>query len=55
MNLVSCGGCGVVLDKDELSFPDEEDWNESNSAWDGYTYVAFVLCPVCNHRIMESS
>lgn len=52
MNLVSCDGCGVVLDADKLKFP-EDVYEEggsvdlSKAAWNGDRFVAFVACPVC--------
>jgi hypothetical protein len=61
MNLVSCGKCGVVLDKDRLLFQDpyhdDGSWDESSGAmafWDGEEHwTSVVSCPVCNGPIPE--
>jgi len=60
MNLVSCDECGVVLDKDKLSFPlrfyDENNEVDSNKAeWDSGNreFVAVVKCPVCQSNVRE--
>ena len=57
MNLTSCDGCGVVLDKNRLYFPDEiyteEGVDESKGMYNGREYVPFVECPVCDHKIPE--
>jgi len=52
MNLKSCNGCGVVLDKDKLQFPTElydRDMgvDEKRAIWNGDAWVAVVPCPVC--------
>jgi len=60
MNLVSCEGCGVVLDKSKLKFPDEIE-NEDGSidvtraAWNGYRHTPFVNCPVCGEQVLSRS
>ena len=57
MNLTSCNGCGVVLDKDKLSWPDDL-WGDDGSIdqesaeWNGDTWVAFTECPVCRAHIL---
>jgi len=55
MKLISCSGCGVVLDMDKIVFPDvfdeNGDYNEGCSEWDGEKYVAIIHCPVCDHII----
>ncbi len=59
MNLTSCGGCGVVLDKDKLIFPDTYDDDGSvideASEWSGREgdFIAVVPCPVCKTNIRE--
>ena len=58
MNLISCGGCGVVLDKDKLGFPKDirdEDGAiiDGTAEYDGDEYVAVVPCPVCKTNIRE--
>ena len=55
MNIISCGTCGVLLDKNKLKFPEisyDEDASES-TMWNGYEWVAKVLCPVCGADIPE--
>ena len=58
MNLISCNECGVVLDKNKLSFPDVEDdgspIDNTKAAWDGRSIVAKVDCPVCKSDVLES-
>lgn len=58
MNLISCGNCGVVLDKDKLKLPDADDiYLEDGSVdvekaiWNGRDYVPFFKCPVCTDAI----
>lgn len=57
MKLISCTGCGVVLDQDKLIFPDifDEDYNriEGNSEWDGNDFIPIIQCPTCKHNIKE--
>jgi hypothetical protein len=58
MNITSCDGCGVVLDKDNLGFPDDiRDYEgvvyEDKAVWDGESWVAIVPCPVCKNPIKE--
>lgn len=60
MNLISCNECGVVLDKENLHFPDTHDYDSQeliteNVEWDSYKcdYVAVVKCPVCGSTIKE--
>ena len=60
MNLKSCNGCGVVLDKDKLQFPTElydRDMgvDEKRAIWNGDAWVAVVPCPVCASPILESA
>jgi hypothetical protein len=63
MNLTSCGNCGVVLDKNKLSFPCEDDlWNEDGSVntekaeWHDplEAFVAAVPCPVCRELVPDA-
>lgn len=58
MNLISCGGCGVVLDKDKLDFSydpyatDEGiDMDRVHYTRDGY--ILKVPCPVCKGNILD--
>ena len=57
MNLISCGMCCVVLDKDKLIFPYiwEEDGTliDCDAEWDGDEYVSVIPCPVCKSNIRE--
>lgn len=59
MKLISCDGCGVVLDADKLWFPRElykEDGtiDATKAEWGGNEWVAKVQCPVCQGTILES-
>lgn len=58
MNLINCTKCGVVLNKNDLNFP-EDIWDDgsiddSKGKWDGRDFVPFVECPVCKGHILES-
>ena len=57
MNLVSCASCGVVLDKNKISFPDIDCLYLSgdcrDAAWNGRDWTAKVPCPVCRGDILE--
>ena len=56
MDIYSCDKCGVVLDRDKLSFCalQEDDGTISEFAiYDGYHYVASASCPICNERVPE--
>ena len=58
MNLISCNGCGVVLDKNRLHFMDtdyidENGDNDSNRIWDGGDFVSTIPCPVCKEPVRE--
>ena len=58
MNLVSCGDCGVVIDKDKILFPhclvkEDGSINQDSATWDGDDYVAYIPCPVCSGTITE--
>jgi hypothetical protein len=60
MNLVSCESCGVVLDKDRLSFAydlygDDGCIREDKALYLNGTYVAFVPCPVCEEAVPETT
>jgi hypothetical protein len=58
MNLISCSNCAVVMDADNLAFPENVN-NEDGSidakkaTWDGDDYVPFVNCPVCNNEVTQ--
>jgi hypothetical protein len=62
MNLISCDGCGVVLDKDKLSFQRADELfdedgvvNENIAGWSSASddYVPKVQCPVCQADILN--
>lgn len=62
MNLISCNGCGVVLDKNKLEFPSEDevyDYGGSiNLSVAGYChdqkgYFTKIQCPVCEEDIFN--
>lgn len=57
MNLISCDRCGIVFNKDKLSFPPththDQDFIEENSYWIGDRYVSKIACPVCGGDIVE--
>ena len=58
MNLISCEACGVVLDADNLEFPEDiEDENGSidinKAIWNGWDYIPTTPCPVCKEQIPE--
>lgn len=55
MNLISCGGCGVVLDLNKLKVedPNNEDGtvDTDKAVWDGETWVPKAACPVCGEDL----
>ena len=60
IELVFCKSCGVVLNKQVLTFPeiwDDEDGSiiPGTAVWDGYLerFVAVTPCPVCKEPIQE--
>jgi len=57
MDLLYCDGCGVVLCKWALMFPDIYDDDgeviNDNCIWNGEEYIAIVSCPVCAATIRE--
>ena len=64
MNLVSCEQCRVVLDKNNLEFPDLSMNHNTGELIisedclydeDLCTYVVFANCPVCRNKIKEGS
>jgi len=59
MELISCKACGVVLDKQSLSFPEiwdaEGDLIQEYAIWDGDSHVAVVPCPVCKTIIRKDA
>lgn len=59
MNLISCDGCGVVLDKNKIIFPlsgYDEDYgiDDSKAAYncDTSAYHVYEPCPVCGYKIL---
>ena len=58
MNLISCKNCGVVLDADQIIFPEAYDLEgnaNENSEWNGQNYISTVDCPVCKAKIRKPS
>ena len=58
MNITSCTNCGVVLDKDQLSFSNDIQRadgtiNEDVAILQNGSWVAFVPCPVCNNEVFD--
>ena len=58
MNLTSCEGCGVVLDKGQLYFPhdlwgDDGQIREDLSAYVNGKYYLKLPCPVCGEDIVD--
>jgi hypothetical protein len=60
MNLISCNGCAVVLDKDKLKFPKdvflEDDsidprYGQYNQDT-GYMEV-YIPCPICGEEVFN--
>lgn len=60
MNFISCGCCGVILDKDRLHEPYNykatadgcgEEIDEKNAAWDGESWAITITFPACDNRI----
>lgn len=55
MNLLSCDGCGIVMDLDKIPIPDihnEDDvgYNTEVAMYTGERYVPGIKCPVCQTR-----
>lgn len=60
MNLVSCDGCGIILNKNKLQFPKiienpDGSIDVTMADWTGYDYVPFIICPVCSEHILENN
>ena len=61
MKLISCDGCGVVLDAEKMHFPYDRMFDDngqvkpSRAVWDKQkqTYVPFMPCPVCSTNITD--
>lgn len=59
MNLISCNNCGVVLDKDKLDFPSDEEIEfdrqngKDTSVWSGDRYIKTMPCLVCKEPVQE--
>jgi hypothetical protein len=57
MHLISCNGCGTLLDGNKLNWPKIESADglieaENNRAiWFNNRFVPVVLCPVCDEKI----
>lgn len=58
MKLISCNGCGVILDHDKLGFA-KDIWEDSGCIDERKAdfcqhtkeWTAFVLCPVCEEKV----
>jgi hypothetical protein len=58
IGLISCNGCGIVLDERKLSFPcniynNDGSVNEELAEWDGEDFVPKTKCPVCGASILK--
>lgn len=57
MNIKSCDNCGLVIDQDNMNFPDawegEEYQDIENYEWDGDGYAPTVPCPGCRSKIQK--
>ena len=60
MNLISCGSCAVVLDRDKMAFEGVRTHDdhgcviESNTTWvDGPGFVPILPCPNCGDMLDE--
>ena len=60
MKLISCFGCGVVLNHDHLCFPKDIDDEEGNIDEKKAMYhqqkkefIPFIECPVCKEPIFK--
>ncbi len=63
MDLISCGECGVVLDRTKLDFPSEDaleleeggvDYNKAEWSSELRNFVAKTACPCCNCDILNT-
>jgi len=64
MNLISCGHCGVVLDKDRIKEPELDLDNDNLDENYVYTYVegdedknyhVIIKCPACKKFIIHKN
>lgn len=60
MRLRSCDSCSIVIDADKRIFPDVDEMEtvrelSTKAEWDGDRYIACMTCPVCGHKIKETS
>ena len=57
MKLISCDGCGVVIDREKLEFPDifDGDGNidDDKAACLDDEYFPKTNCPVCGEEIIK--
>lgn len=55
MNIISCEGCGVVLDLGRINAPNMEDKdgniNNETASWRNSNYEPKIACPVCKTKI----
>lgn len=64
MNLVSCGACGEVMDKDRIYEPYNyketadgkgEEIDTEHAAWDGESWATTIPCPSWDCRIYSNT
>lgn len=51
MDLTSCDYCGVVYNRQAMTFPSYDDIDNidtSDFEWDGIKYIPKIQCGVCN-------
>jgi len=60
--MISCNSCGIVLDKDRLTFPDVYDHDsgdviDEQAMWNGDSqeFVSYIDCPVCGNAVKEKN
>jgi len=62
VNILSCDGCGVLLDADKLDFPTDiwkdtefPEVDETKGTWDykKEKNAPYVNCPVCKEKVLK--
>jgi len=57
MRLISCSGCGSVIDEDRDIWPPAEDNSgdviAENVEWDGDSHRPAIDCQICGTRIVK--
>ena len=59
MSLISCSGCGTVINKNKLTFPstmykEDGEIDYSKAFWDGFNHVPYIKCKVCGGPILQT-